>query len=664
MNFFERQRLLRRQSVRLVFLFVVAVAGIIVVIDLAVAFATGAFRDPDPDRLAANLGFTSVSVAAAVGLAALFRTATLRGGGGRVAREMGGVLVPPDTRDPQLRRLRNVVEETAIAAGVSVPEIYVLPDEPSINAFAAGWSTSDASIAVTQGALERLSRDELQGVIGHEFSHVVNGDMRLNIRLIGLLFGILFLSIIGRNLIFFGGGRGGRDNRNPLPLIGIALLIAGGVGVLVGRIIQASVSRQREYLADASAVQYTRQTTGLAGALKKIGGLPAGSELRNPKRDEVGHMLFGPGTAWSSIFSTHPPLIDRIRALDPSFDPTELEQLQRRWASSPPSGLAEDAARGLVEPGVAPPPGSPAPPARRAAPRAGDAAPRAGQVALPDPERRSVLDAHAVIRNVANAPTSTLDYSAALIAQIPQPILDRAHGVDSVVPLVLGLLMAEDERVRTAQRAGLARQYGHALADAAWQEAQTLKGLHPMLRVPLVELAFPALKARPEAQRRDILVAVSSLIHSDKTITVYEYCVARLIYNELYESMRPKPPRGRGRATAAERWNEIATLLAVLADAGSDPTIAERAFSAGIAQILPNRSLPYRPPPSGVLALDDVWPGLDALRPEDKQRLVSAVVATVAEDGTVAVTEFELLRTVCALIHCPIPALSPSLSTP
>jgi Zn-dependent protease with chaperone function len=641
-NFFERQRQLRRLSVRLVFLFLVAVAGIIVVIDLAVAFATGAFSDSDSGQLATNLGFTSVSVAAAVGLAALVRTAALRGGGGRVARELGGVPVPPDTQDPQLRRLRNVVEEMAIAAGVSVPEIYVLPNETSINAFAAGWSTSDAAVAVTRGAMDRLSRDELQGVIAHEFSHVVNGDMRLNIRLIGLLFGILFLSIIGRNLIFFGGGRGGRDNRNPVPLIGIALLIAGGIGVLVGRIIQASVSRQREYLADASAVQYTRQTDGLAGALKKIGGLPAGSQLRNPRRDEVGHMLFGPGARLSSIFATHPPLSDRIKALDPTFDPAELEQLRRRWASEPPSGLAEDRARGLAEPGVARP-------ARR--------------VALPDPASRSAVDAGALIDSVANVPASTPDYAAALISQIPDPVRERAHRIDTVVPLVLGLLMAEDEQARMVQYQELARDHGRPLADASAQEAQALAGMHPILRVPLAELAFPALKARSEAERRDVLVAVSGLIHADNTITAYEYCVARLIYSELYESMQPDYGRRSGSDTAAARWNEVATLLAVLAHAGSDPAVAEQAFAAGIAQILPGRSVPYRPPPTGVLALEDGWPGLASLRPEDKQRLVAAIVATVGYDETVSVTESELLRTVCALIHCPIPPLPVSLAS-
>ena len=645
MNFFERQRLVRRQSGRLVFLFFVAVVGIILVIDLAVAFATGAFTSASGYQLAVNMGFTSVAVAAAIGLAALVRSAALRaGGGGRVARELGGVLVPPDTRDPALRRLRNVVEEMAIAAGVSVPEIYVLPHEQSINAFAAGWSPSDAAIAVTQGALDRLNRDELQGVIGHEFSHIVNGDMRLNIRLIGLLFGILFLSIIGRNLMIFGGGhggRGGRDNRNPIPLIGIALLIAGGVGVLVGRIIQASVSRQREYLADASAVQYTRQTAGLAGALKKIGGLPSGSQLRSPKRDEVGHMLFGPGSRLSGLFATHPPLADRIKALDPTFDPAEFAQLRQRWASQPPSGLAEDRARGLVEPGVTPP---------------------AEPATLPDPATRAPVDADAVIARVATVPESTPDYVAALIAQIPQPVLERAHGIDTCVPLVLGLLMADHEQARAAQHAELARHHGQELADAALREAQELAGLHPLLRVPLAEIAFPALKARSEAERRNILVAVSGLIHADNTITVQEYCIARLIYSELYESMQPKPARHSGRETAAARWAEIATLLAVLAQAGSDPAVAERAFAAGLAQILPGRTLPYAPPPNGVLALENGWAALDALRPEDKQRLVSAIVATIAYDQTMSVAESELLRTICALIHCPIPPLPPSLT--
>jgi ADP-ribose pyrophosphatase YjhB (NUDIX family) len=303
--------------------------------------------------------------------------------------------------------------------------------------------------------------------------------------------------------------------------------------------------------------------------------------------------------------------------------------------------LAEDRARGFVEPGVTPP---------------------AQPATLPDPTSRAPVDPDAVIARVATVPASTPDYVAALMAQIPEPVLARAHGTDTVVPLVLGLLMAENERARAAQHAELARYHGQELADAALREAQELTGLHPLLRVPLVEIAAPALKARSEADRRNILVAVSGLIHADNTITVSEYCVARLIYSELYESMQPKPARHSGRETAAARWAEIATLLAVLAQAGTNPAVAEQAFAAGLAQVLPGRPLPYAPPPNGVLALENCWAGLDALRPEDKQRLVAAIVTTIGYDQTMSVAESELLRTICALIHCPIPPLPPSLT--
>ncbi len=643
MNFFERQRQVRRMSVRLVLLFIVAVIGIILAIDLVVAVAFNAF-DAEPSQLAVLLVVTSLAVAASVALASLVRTLALRGGGARVARELGGELVPPDTTDPQLRRLRNVVEEMAIAAGVPVPEIYVLRHEQGINAFAAGWSTSDAAIAVTQGAMERLNRDELQGVIGHEYSHVVNGDMRLNIRLIGLLFGILFLSIIGRTILqgsFFAGGRGRGDRgNNPLPLIGIALLIAGGIGVLLGRIIQASVSRQREYLADASAVQFTRQTSGLAGALKKIGGLEAGSKLRSPKRDEVGHMLFSPGARLVSLFATHPPLVDRIKALEPDFDPAQLERLSQEWATHPPSGLREDVALGLVTPT--------------------DIQPVAGPPThLPETSARIPVDVDAMVGNVAALPESAYAQAGPIIEQIPGPILDRARSVHSVVPLVLGLLLSDDQRVRAQQLAELAQNHGRGVADATAAEAEALVGLHPLVRLPLAQLAFPALRQRSERERNDILVAVSGLIHADNLISVNEYCLARLIYSELYEAMNPQPRRGSGRRTLGNSRGEVVTLLAALANAGNpDPAQAERAFAAGLSQVTPQHSVAYAPPARGVLDLETGWPVLDELQPFDKQRLIAAIVAVIGADGVVTIDEAELLRTVCGLLHSPLPPLT------
>ncbi|WP_154663807.1 M48 family metallopeptidase, partial [Saccharomonospora iraqiensis] len=354
MNFFERQQAVRKVSARLVWLFVAAVVGIVAVVDLAAWLAFG-LGEASTSEAVGTLVAVSVVALALIGITSLVRSLLLRRGGGqRVARSLGGVPVPDDTTDPQLRRLRNVVEEIAIASGTPVPDLYVLPHEPGINAFAAGWSPANAAVAVTRGTLERLNRDELQGVIAHEFSHVVNGDMRLNIRLIGLLAGIVGLAVVGR-ILLAGGGRSGRNNNAaPLVLVGLAALIAGYIGVLAGRLIKAAVSRQREYLADASAVQYTRQTEGLTGALKKIGGIPTGSNLRSGKVDDVSHMLFGEGRKLSSLMATHPPLPERIRELDPTFDPAELDRLRRRWSENPPSGLAEDEALGLGPGGPTP----------------------------------------------------------------------------------------------------------------------------------------------------------------------------------------------------------------------------------------------------------------------------------------------------------------------
>ncbi|MGC1211690.1 MAG: M48 family metallopeptidase [Micromonospora sp.] len=647
MNFFERQRQMRRLSARLVLLFAVAVVGIVVVVDLAAVLAFDAAHGRRSDLIALLIVVT-VATVAAMGLAALFRTATLRGGGSRVARELGGVPVPPDTTDPELRRLRNVVEEMAIASGVPVPEVYLLPEEAGINAFAAGWSTSDAAVAVTRGALARLNRDELQGVIAHEFSHVLNGDMRLNIRLMGLLFGILFLAVIGRTMLrfgFLGGGRGrnGRSGgNNPLPLIGLAMLVAGYVGVLAGRLIQASVSRQREYLADTSAVQFTRQTGGIAGALKKIAALTEGSALKTPKRDEVGHMLFGTSTGRTSWFATHPPLTERIRALDPSFDPAELQQLAQRFAASPPSGRQEDVALGLVPAGKTP-----------------SAEARPMSRTLPGGGRNVALAPEGVLCQVAAPTDAAHGHAQAILNQIPPPLLDRARNLATAVPLVLGLLLSEQPDVRSQQLAALATRHGRELADASRDEAEELSALHPLLRLPLAQVAFPALRQRSELEREGLLDAVFTLIHADGRISVSEYCLSRLLLADLEGSLRPNSRWRTGRGTLTDARAAAVTLLATLAQVGhADPGAAEQAFRDGIGRLLPGDPVPYAPPEGGVLALETVWSALDGLRPGDKERLVAAMVALISHDGRMTVPETELLRTVCGLLHCPLPPMA------
>jgi Zn-dependent protease with chaperone function len=647
-NFFERQAHVRRMSARLVILFIVAVIAIVALVNVVVLIAAnssgGRHRTSTTLTGAQDLTVLIVTTAVTLGaifVAATYRTLALRGGGGVVARELGGVLVPQNTSDPQLRRLRNVVEEIAIASGVPVPEIYVLPQEAGINAFAAGWSSSDAAVTVTQGALNTLNRAELQGVIAHEFSHVLNGDMRLNIRLIGLLFGILFLAVIGRSLTYAGwlGGGGRRNNRDNsaglIAFVGIALLIVGGVGVFVGRLIKAAVSRQREYLADASAVQFTRQTSGIVGALAKIAGIEAGSSLRNPKREEVGHMLFGSGAKFQSLFATHPPLVDRIKALDPSFDPQRLEAMRRQWAAAPPNGLAEDAAMGLA-------PGAPGAPAAAAAVPAGTDTMR--------------VDGANLVAGIAAPDPGAYQRAAAMIAQIPADVADRARNPATAVALVLGMLLSDAPAARTQQHGLLAQRHGAALADAVWQEGSALSGLNPLLRLPLAQLALPAVRYRSAQERQAVIDQVNLLIHADQTITAQEYCLSRLVYGELAASLQPTSVRRPGRAKIRQVSAQVLTLLAVVAQAGNtDPAAAAHAFASGVATALPGEQPPYAPPPQGVTALEAVWPALEQLDPAEQQRLISAVVAVIADDGVTTVTEMDLLRTIGGLLHVPVP---------
>ncbi len=317
MVFFDKQDNARRRTVWLVAGFGASVFCIVAALHLA---ATRALELPlfEP-RVFAGIA-TGVLAFVVIGWA--LKTRELASGGPAVASMLGGRLVPAASEAPGDRRLLNVVEEMSLASGVPVPLVYVLP-EHGINAFAAGFSTSDAALGVTQGALDSLSREELQGVVGHEFSHILNGDMRLNVHLIGWLHGIFFIAATGGLLarigLHSGGGRRGSKNNNSLPallvLCGAGLYLTGWIGVFFGRLIQAAVSRQREYLADASAVQFTRNPGGLAGALKKL--QTEGSRIEAEPAREAGHLFFGEAlrAGWFGMFATHPPLERRIQEI-------------------------------------------------------------------------------------------------------------------------------------------------------------------------------------------------------------------------------------------------------------------------------------------------------------------------------------------------------------
>jgi Zn-dependent protease with chaperone function len=632
MNFFERQAAARRASVRLVLLFALAVLCIVVAVDFVVWVLIASREDATPAHALAGVVFSTVLVVAVIGLGSLYRIASLRNGGAAVALELGGVPVPEQTRDPQLRRLRNVVEEIAIASGVSIPAIYVLEREAGINAFAAGYAPADAVVAVTRGALDRLNRDELQGVIAHEFSHVLNGDMRLNIRLMGVLFGILLLAVIGRKILEHGRFDKSEKGAGAVMVVALAALAVGYIGLFFGRMIKAGVSRSRELLADASAVQFTRQTVGLAGALKKIAGLREGAKLeRRGEAEEISHMLFGDGIGLSGLFATHPPLLQRIQALEPSFRSDQLAQLERRWRTEPPNGLEEDARLGLAEAG-----------------------PR-----LPPADTRFEITPPMIAAQVAHPAADDYRRADAIVGAIPEPLRALATSRDDVVPLLLALLLDAHPAVQAKQHSEIAARLGRdtAVLTAALRN-ERLADLHPMLRLPLAALAFPVLRQRPRAQLDHALDTVHAVVNTDGRVSVFEYCLGALLETQMREAMAPSRHAPFGRRRIAQCAPQVATLLALIAQAGHDNAHdALRAYLAGLQAALPQQHIDYVPPAEGVLVLDAIWPVLDALEPAGKQRLVEAAAAAVSHDGRISVAESELLRTVCGVLHCPLPPM-------
>lgn len=632
MNFFERQDQARRQSKRLVLLFGAAVVAIVVAVNFIVLLVGGGLSpDTLPGARWAAMGATTLATLGVIGIASMFRISSLRAGGSAVARQMGGTPVPEDTHDFHYRRLRNVVEEIAIASGVPVPQIFVMEEEAAINAFAAGYTTSDAAVAVTRGALDKLNRDELQGVIAHEFSHVLNGDMRLNIRLMGVLFGILVLGIIGRKVLQH--GRIGSDSKGALPVMAVALglVVIGSIGMLFGRMIKAGVSRQREFLADSSAVQFTRQTRGLAGALKKIAGVGEGSKLASRDTEEVAHMLFGDGVGYSSLFATHPPLVARIQALEPSFKAEALEDLAARWQMHPPSGLDEDQALGLDS--------RPAPP-------------------LPGDRTELNVTPPAVVAQVGAPQANDYVRAGALVNAIPDVLKRAAHERDEAVPLLYGLLMAPPGKVRDAQQYELSARQDERVSRQALDYADRLAELPRILCLPLAAMAMPALRRRPRPELEKFMDGCYALTHADGKVSLFEYSLGRLLRVQVHDALDPAGTWVAGDRRLASCADHAVTLMALLAQAGhDDPGAAMRAYLAGMALVFPRMNAPYRPPTDPMRAMDEAWPVLDKVEPRGKELLIEGLVAAVSHDGRICVAEAELLRVVCASLHCPLPPM-------
>jgi Zn-dependent protease with chaperone function len=636
MNFFERQEETRRSSRRLVALFAIAVLAVIVAVNAVVFFVlaqveehTEGYAPTLSEWTAAHPGtmlVTTLIVAGIIGLASLYKTIVLGGGGGVVARSLGGVRISPDTTDPQQRRLLNVVEEMAIASGVPMPEVYLLEQEGGINAFAAGHNPANAAIGVTRGTITTLNRAELQGVIAHEFSHILNGDMRLNIRLMGLLFGLLAIALIGRTVLRLTAHARG-DSKKAVPVamaIAFAVLIIGYVGLFFGRLIQSAISRHREALADASAVQFTRDPTGLRGALIKIGALSGGSRIGNPEVEEVAHMLFAPGM--SRFFATHPPLEDRLKAIDPQFDPKEFDKARAQMI------LAAEQAKVAV------------------APKKSSAEKLESLINIPGAAPAAVAGL------VGNPGTIHMQVARQIRKSLPDAIVMAGRHPESARALLLALALDANPEARERQTKFIAQQIGGQVAHAIAELQDAIDALEPEQRMPALLRAFPALRQLTREDRLKLMSCLNGMLQREGRVSLQAYVLRKLAQVQLRDDLNPAARTRQLPLNVVHK--DIQVLFSVLAQHGhADEASSRRAYEAGVHHMLPRERPSFAPSQNWSQSLDLALSRLDQLAPVMKEHLVEAMVKTVTHDQQLTLGESELLRTVCATLHCPLPPL-------
>jgi Zn-dependent protease with chaperone function len=570
-----------------------------------------------------------------------FRMLSLRGGGARVAESMGGRLASGQPRDALDKRLLNVVEEMAIASGVPVPQVFVMDAEPGINAFAAGFSVDDAAVAVTHGALEKLNRAELQGVIAHEFSHVLNGDMRLNTRLMGAVFGILCIGLCGRGLMRVASSTTSvfrsRNNKGGgyLFALGLGVFVVGWLGELMGKLIKAAVSRQREFLADASAAQFTRDPSAVAGALKKIGGHVAASGIHAPAADEASHLFFG--DLHSRLFAhswlaTHPPLRERINRLDPGF---------RGDFPAVPEGVVEE------EP---------------ASGRLGFIGQRFESGASLASEDSSgaygsaATDASSIAQHVGAPTRDALAEGQRRLAMLPEPLRVAANSPFSACALTYGLWLIDAAVLQAEQLARIEAGSGPELKVEALRWAPLLAALSIGERLSLIELTAPALRQLSANQRLRFARTIESLTLADRYTSVFEQVVGWMLSERLLgEANSRSRSRTRHRRLTSVRA-ELELLLSLLAHAGSvDETGASTAFACAARRL---SDVQLQLLPVSELLIRGLGPALGELRalsPELAAHVVDACAYSVVSDRRVSADEITLLRAVCDALRCPLP---------
>ena len=652
MDFFQRQDQARKKTKWLVIYFALAVAAMIVAIYIAslLIFSGVQAHQHSYDEAQAqfNLWNPQIFLAVALGTLAVvfigssYKTMSLSAGGSAVSEMMGARLVSSNTTNPDERKLLNVVEEMAIASGVSVPQVYVMDDENGINAFAAGHKPGDATVTVTSGCMKLLSRDELQGVIGHEFSHILNGDMRLNLRLMGTIFGILCLAIIGRVLLQTARGGGRSRGQNPLPILGLALLVIGYIGVFFGRLIQAAVSRQREFLADASSVQFTRNPGGITGALKKIGGLgETGSRLSHAHSEELSHMFFGNGVSepFIGLLETHPPLADRIRAFDPNFD-GKFPYVRYDGRAQPPEEIQK--------------PKLPQPMPNLFGTVVGGAI-----LASSGMDEPPVIKSRHVLPNIGNPTPLHLKYAEQLRDSLPDQIKLAAREPLAAAALIYAMLLGDDAQLRATQIAGIAKQFSPDVSEKTAALFPDVSKTATHAHLPMVNLALGALKQLTAEQFEKFSQTLDWLVNSDGKVELFEFVLQKIVLRNLDSQFNGPEKNVVQFYTIKPLVPDCAVVLSALANVGSDDAAEiEKAFETGAPYLRAPDDADLNLLPKENCGVDEIGSALNRLVqavPTIKRNLIEACIHTVGADGVIQEEEAELLRAISDTLDCPMP---------
>ncbi|MFL3656031.1 MAG: M48 family metalloprotease [Halioglobus sp.] len=646
MDFFAQQDLARRNTRLLTLFFLLAVLLLVIVTNFAVAAFLFFGQDynvysGNPKAMTdflsyfswARFGNIGLLITTTVALVVLVKWIALSTGGKAVAESMGGTRILPQSRDAAERRCLNVVEEIALAANMPVPPLYVLNGERGINAFAAGISPADAVVAVTRGTIEHLKRHELQGVIAHEFSHILNGDMRLNIRLAALLKGITFIGDVGYVLLRSSRVRTGASARSGklsggLTFIGLALWLLGWLGGVAAGFIKAAISRQKEYLADASAVQFTRSSDGIGDALKVIGGYIPGTLVHAARATEMSHIFFGQieHRLWQA-FATHPPLHKRIERVDPQWDGRYIEREAVRYAQHTSGSASAEAGVGrsaLV------------------------AAAMVGVLADESRPKDLLEDAD------FEAGPDQLDQDTANKQAIPLVFIRHSHEPLGAHALVYSLLIGEQKPLQQVQLNIITAADISGLDTLVATLHPGVRALDASHRLPLLEMCLPALKSMSAEQYQTFKDTLVKLIQADDQIELHEWCLFQLVRHYLEpEFIRVKPSRARYRKlqTVASPIRTVLSVLAYEGDGESQALFCLGANTLGFTDmtIVTREHASVEAFGRAVHELADCYP-------LQKPRLLKAMTLVASSDGTLNPTERDIIVSVAAVMDCPIPS--------